>query len=522
MLRGAPRAVAYSLEQGSPLFNATLFPRRVRNAASDSPRTLELHFPSGIPPSGSVFGPFRKMIRPAAVLVLRAYTGLATPLHGVLHRRSHGFEVGGGIEAGPVLTALHGDVRTVCVRAARFHAGLNDAGALQPGPLVLEGLVVEARDRSIMIGRVASGSSGAARHLITYLTADIVHCGRVHSLPFVTVPADGALVPLWDTLQPLTAGVKHGVVACAGGCFLLQRVDIPSAPPRGEALVRNLAAADLLVESLPTSRNTTLYRLARNAVLCAPSGFEQQLADLQSSLRVPPSGEAQSRLPAGASSLLLSGSLADVNGPDLSVAQLREALPSHFRLRVQPLLRWQLPTQRLVVHVEATDARGSGGTSATLHMKPWTEREEHLDISVRARHPPFVSPKPGETAATQREQLRRILHASTGKLVRRLALSASKPLLDAFAQALSATLTNSLSASALFQGPVACRSSCSFLVMRGLSARLPGGRSVVIPEYASRPDAPRLQAFLGPLMALGIKASYTPWPMALQGIAAPI
>ena len=466
------------------------------------------------------------MISPEAVLALKAYTTLGGSLQGVLERRSRGFEIGGDIrrDSAPILP----DAPVVsCVRKATFHTGLMDPGTVKVGPFAFRGETRKAADgRVTLLGRLLEGAEEAPAPgsptsvLVSFDPADILRCAGKESVPFGTVSTMDALVPPWAYFVPvLSRAVPRLVSACAGGCFLIERLGNGPAPPGAQALLHNLASLDIVVVVPPLTPNSVLYRLATNAVLAGPPGYEDRLSEFQASLRVGTSAAAGARLPS-TTELQISASMADAGLMGASTAvtlqQVRDAAPAETAVYSQPLIRWQLPARRLSLRILLSGA--PGGSTQLLQVKPWVERATHLAVDVRATVPAFAPPRPGESLSTQKEQLKRVLRHVVGKRVQELTPGGGQAALDAFTAAMLRASDATINQTALFGIPIATRVQTEFVATNGQPVRLANGGIAVVPEYATASASLRMCAFLGGLVAAGLRVSYLPWSRARQGV----
>jgi len=470
------------------------------------------------------------MISPEAVLALKAYTTLGGSLQGVLERRSRGFEIGGDIrrDSAPILPVAP-TVTVSCVRKATFHTGLMDPGTVKVGPFTFRGETRKAADgRVTLLGRMlespdeapAPGASASASVLVSFDPADVLRCAGKESVPFGTVSTMDALVPPWSYFVPvLSRTVPRLVSACPGGCFLIERLGSGPAPPGAQALLQNLSSLDIVVVVPPLTANSVLYRLATNSVLAGPPGYEDRLSEFQAALRVGTSAVAGARLPS-TTELQVSASMADAGlmgeATAVTLQQVKDAAPAEAAVYFQPLIRWQLPARRLSLRILLSGA--PGGSTQRLQVKPWVERTTHLAVDVKATVPAFAPPRPGESPSTQKEQLERVLRHIVGKRVLELAPGGGQAALDAFTAAVLRASDASINQTALFGIPISTRVQAEFVATSGQPVRLANGGIAVVPEYATASASPRMCAFLGGLVAAGLRVSYLPWSRARQGV----
>ena len=445
------------------------------------------------------------MISPEAVLVLRAYTTLPGSVQGALLKRARGYELEGPIERGAQLGARS---PVICLRRATFHSGFADAGTVREGPLALQGRGVPLADsRVALVGRVLDTDEEV---LASFEVRDVLRCTGQGHLPFGTVSTAGALAPPWDYARAVLQGTAHrALIACAGGCFLVDR--LRAAPlPDAKRLYDNLCALDVV---LVTPGAEVVYRLASNAIAFAPTGFEDALAELQASLRVPPSARARERLPSTCE-LQISASMSDLLGDFVvSQQQVRDAAPSEYAVLVQPLLRWQLPVRRLEMHVEASAQLP--GPRERFAPRPWVAHALHMGVDTFLHVPSFAPPRPGDNRRTQQDRLERIVRELADA---RLPQISSDAALDAFAREMAGALNAAFNGSGLFAAPVMTEIRTSLETTHGSQVALPSGAVAVVPEYATQASTARMCAFTGPLVALGLRAVYTPWARARDGI----
>jgi hypothetical protein len=433
------------------------------------------------------------MITPEAVLALRAYTSLSATVQGTLQRRTRGFDLSGDLARDGAPRAAS---EVYCTRRATFHRSLQDAGESRDGTFRFHGRAF-GDERLVLTGMMRDEPV-----LVSFDRADVVRCSAEDELSFGTLSAAGPLVPALDYAQPVLQGpLQRALFVSAAGCLLLSRV----APGDAAPLYDNLRSLDIVVEAQPREANAVLYRIAGNAVLAAPHGYEDRLAELQAALRVAPSAHARARLPA-ASALQISGSMADpaALGQPLQLQQLRDALPPDLVASLQPLTDWQLPAKRLSVRVVAQPAQ------QRLSLKPWLMDEVGVQLYVSC--PAFAPPRPGVTLLAQKEQLATALR----QLIQ--APGDSRAALDAAAAALASAAAASLNATGLFAQRLAPAVSLELIVTRGQSVRLPSGAHAVVPDYACHAASVRMTALTAPLVAVGMRAQFTPWPSARQGL----
>ena len=104
------------------------------------------------------------------------------------------------------------------------------------------------------------------------------------------------------------------------------------------------------------------------------------------------------------------------------------------------------------------------------------------------------------------------------KRVLELAPGGGQAALDAFTAAVLRASDASINQTALFGIPISTRVQAEFVATSGQPVRLANGGIAVVPEYATASASPRMCAFLGGLVAAGLRVSYLPWSRARQGV----
>jgi hypothetical protein len=455
------------------------------------------------------------MITGEAALVLKAYTTLGTSVQGALLKRARGYELGGAIERGAKLGAQAAQAPVVCVKKATIHAGFMDAGRIREGPLVLQGQSVPLEGSRVALAGHILGSKAPEAVLASFGAGDVLSCSGYDEIPFGTVSTAGPLVPPWEYVQALLEGrAQRALVACAGGCFLFDRLRVVPLD-RAQQLFENLCNLDIVL--VAPGQSLVAYRLASNAIALGPADFEDTLAELQAALRVPPSARSKERLPS-TSELQMSASMADTNMMSgafaVSQQQVRDVAPAPYRILAQPLVQWQLPMRRLEVDVALSSA---SARAQRLRIRPWLAHALHMGVDAVVTAPPFVPARPGDSQQTQKEQLSRILREAVGARLPRVTFT-DDAALALFAREVTKGLNAAFNSAGLFAGPVTTRLRASLETTRGAPVTLPSGGLAVVPEYATQTSSARMCAFVGPLIAAGLRVSYTPWARARHGI----
>ena len=456
------------------------------------------------------------MITAEAVLVLKAYTKLASSVQGVLVKGARGYELEGTIQRGSELGAHAPQNPVTCLRKATIHSSFADAGSLREGPLVLQGRAVSLADSRVALVGLLLGAGEPEEVLASFDVGDVLGCTGHYEIPFGTVSTTGPLAPPWEYARAILQGrAQRALVACAGGCFLVDRLRTATLS-EAKRLFENLCNLDIVVEVPGTERGAVVYRLASNAVALGPVDFEDALAELQASLRVPPSARSRDRLPS-TSELQMSASMSDPNLMSdsfvVSPQQVREAAPRSFRVLVQPLLRWQLPVRRLELHVEA--ATDSPGARQRLLLRPWIAHALQMGVDTFLLVPRFAPARPGDNQRTQKDQLERIVRELAEA---RLISFDGNSALTIFAREMARALNAAFNESGLFPAPVMTGIRTSLETTHGSHVTLASGGVAVVPEYATRASTARMCALTGPLIAAGLRVVYTPWSRARNGI----
>jgi hypothetical protein len=488
------------------------------------------------------------MIVPEAVLALKAYTAMHRPIQGVLERRQRGFALAGDVkDSGNLLDALAGASTVVyCVRRATFHAGVADPGVSQAGPFTFRGIATQARDAAItLLGELLAGSpgdevrraleasgatalGGTKAYLVSFTGEDVLKCSGKLQIAFGTSTTLEALAPKWDHVAPVLGGqLPRTVAACANGCYIIERLDIAASSSfrlpaeKAREVLQNLRQLDLVaVTKPPPTEGGVIYRLAANALLFGPAGYEDQVAELQRTLRLPQI-QRREKLP-GTTPIDVSASVVDLPEPSQSTATLTtQQLTDAAALSVhsQPLERWQMPARLLAVRVRAVREAATGDSPMTkLVLPPWLEDGAQLGVEMTLSLPPMRPVRPGETPHAQREQLQRVAGSVLRATLASTPVGKSQTALDTMTKKLAAAIEVALAASGLFAKPPQLTAHVLFTLTRGEPARLPNGNVVVVPAYATLESSPRLCALMGGMAAFGLRVSFHPWKQAKQGI----
>ena len=491
------------------------------------------------------------MIRPEAVIALRAYTTLPRSIQGMLTRRTKGFELSGDVSEDMDFAALAAKAtqKVHCVSAANFHSGLMDPGTPATGPFVFRGCSLQEKDGIVVaVARVLKGTVPAgfaeqqARQpdlLVSFRSTDVTQCWGGEELLFGTTTVLGALAPPWAYVRPVVDGSAAQILApCVNGCYLLERLntggDKPSALADAEAMYNALLRMDVLAMlggTVPASA-PCIYRLAQNAVVVAPDGSRDKIEALQVALRIPTQPASTKLVTTTSFTLYQSVASAIPDSQYITPDQLAAAVGAGTSVLFQPLERWQLPRRRLTltatlttaapatggVPVPAAAAQGLGAIQ-DLQMRPTLGDRMLTGVSISVRCPVFNLPRPGESAKTQTEQLERIVQSSVDTQLAATDVSHSQAALDAFTSAFTRDLETQINATSLYGAMVRARCKADLLTTHGESVRLPDGGTVVIPEYALSETSARICVFTGGLAALGVKATFHPWRQIRQGFA---
>lgn len=490
------------------------------------------------------------MIVPEAVLALKAYTAMHKPIQGVMERHRHGFTLAGEVkESGNLLEALTGTSRVIyCVRSATFHAGVADPGVAQTGPFTFRGSATQSRDGKVsLLGELIEGSlgddvrraldasgttpvGGTKAYLVSFMGQEVLRCSGRLQIAFGTSTTFEALAPKWEYVAPVLSGqLPRALAACASGCFIIERLDVTASssfrlpPERARAVLHNLSQLDLVaITKPPPKEDGVVYRLATNALLVAPAGYEDQVAELQRTLRLPQI-QRRETLPA-TTPMVVSASVADL--PDdpsaaagiLTMQQLLDA--AALTVYSQPLERWQMPARLLAIHVRAVQkATVPGALPLTkLTLSPWLERGAQLGVEMVLSLPHMRRVRPGETPHAQREQLQRVARSVLSATLASVPVGKSQAALDNMTRKLVIAIEAAVAASGLFVTPPQLTAQVLFTLTRGEPARLPNGNLVIVPAYATVDSSPRLCALAGSMAAFGLRVSFHAWKQAKQGI----
>lgn len=481
-----------------------------------------------------------QMITPEAIIALKAYTAMSKPIQGILEKYRTGFSLAGEVKTGgDLLKAISDTTATVyCIRYATFHASVTDPGSSQSGPFTFRGIATRAREGKItLLGRLLEGSIGddvrraleangvvgaTATYLVTFTEHDVLKCSGRQQIAFGTSTTAEGLAPKWEHIAPvLTGQLPRTIAACANGCYTIElfqtepRPDFPLEKSR--ALLNNLSKIDLVATTKPApSEGGVIYRLATNALIVAPAAYEDQIAEIQRTLRLPQIRKRE-KLPA-TTALDISASVADIGDeyhPHTTVTarQLSEVAP--LTVYSQPFERWQLPARLLTIHVRAHEHT----KVSPIRLTPWLERGSQLGIEMTLTIPKLRPVRPGETLHSQREQLERIARSVTNATLATAPVGKSQTALNEMTSKLAAALQTAIGRSGLFENPPRLLAHVLFNMTRGEPVRLPNGSIVVVPVYAVVDSSPRLCAITGALAALGLRVSFYSWKQAKQGIA---
>ena len=473
------------------------------------------------------------MISPESIIALKAYTGMLKSVQGALDRQGRFFYIGSEIREDGNLPAALRDaaVSVYCVRNATFHSWLLDPGTAQTGPFTFRGATLSFDDKVTLVGKLLEGSidddvrkalfpnggSDATTCLVSFVSSDVLKCSGREQVAFGTSTVAESLAPKWEHFAPVLSGqLPRTLAACANGCYVIDRVDanhqVPAALQRAQALLKNLTSLDIMATTKPPPGAGTgvIYRLASNALLLGPAGYEEQLAELQRELRVAPTRE-RGRLPTS-SSLDVSASVAEIEGDVHNITAQQVLEHGSCTVCSQSLERWCLPSRSINVWVQAERT-----AAYRVVMAPWFEPAAELGVTMQLDLPSLRPLRAGETALAQREQLERVVKHAVGQAVSSVPVGRSQHSLDACTTLLATALQSIFGGSGLFLADFRVHTRLFYEAHEGDTIRLPTGGLVVVPKYATETSA-RICALTGGMGAVGLRVTFYPWQAALNGI----
>lgn len=478
----------------------------------------------------------------SSLLGMKSLVSLAGPLQGTLRRSSDGkgaplsqFTTSDGTGFDALLKEGQAREETFCVRKLRVLDPANltvQSGPQVEGPFTLRGArVALPGSPQVFVATVLaiSGSeslppnlrSPSGTYLVSFDAIDVARCkGASPLIPFGTQTAIMPLAPILSYCRPLLQGtLERLLVACVNGLFVMRRIGAPKEGVDAARTVDNLVKEIAIVvdaEDKTAARNT-IFRLGKTGIIVA-SDLEL-VHKVQRQLGVPTSPSRTLPPLATATHLVCtdvplppsSDELPEVQSLDAALSAARMFFPS-ATAHEQPLSRWQGP------HV-TLDMRVSIGTEGQEQQEQGHQtflvREGRLGVDMAVSSTALREPRPGESPETLKEQLMRALVGATRGALQDATVEKQSQL-DSLTQSLSSSFQSLVAQSGLFESPVPVEVQLSQRVSKGTLVTGPAGNHISVPLYSLSASSPRLQVYLGGLVALGIGSTYMTWDLTIH------
>lgn len=466
--------------------------------------------------------PTRKiMLCREATAALKAYTTLPQPIQGLLVRDAEkDFQLSSIITNDSTLDRLLSkiDTDTFCLSRLRVLRSRSELLGTVDGAFVVRGRAVSLGEEIVAVATVVSGTvpdelrSPSGTYFLALHPTDIVRCTQPQQIAFGTNPTTAALVPGLNYISAVfTRRVSHVVVACANGLFSLRGLSKESilGADEAERCLRNLAGCEYMIHTAEAP--AAIYRVADDCLLVGPEGFDDQLQQLQRTLKLP----TQEKRPDLVSSVpfILSGSLLTTGSERISsLEDLRAALPAGADVKRENLVDWWRTPSTFTLSIVIFSVEGQD-TPKVLSQTSKDAQGHELRLDLK-----FVTLRdlrPGETEATLRSQLASIVSEAAKRILK---LTQQQSELDALTEKLGNALESDLNASQLFQDKVFVKIVLKHDEATGTSVVLPSGDRAILPTYGVNPASPRLASYLGVFASLGLQGSFKDWKSAKNGM----
>ena len=183
--------------------------------------------------------------------------------------------------------------------------------------------------------------------------------------------------------------------------------------------MQNLQTVDIMVHCVGAPRGGTIYRLAQNALVVGPDNFDERLAALQNTLKLPTQARRGSLV--ATTPYTISKGILDVDplGARVTVAQIAGAGDATLHAVLQPVEAWQQARRTLRLAVNARLQDSSSASDNRIHLQPFLDAAAHARIDLAVQLPKFRALRAGETAASVRDQFERVLRARVQQQLRR-------------------------------------------------------------------------------------------------------
>jgi hypothetical protein len=319
------------------------------------------------------------------------------------------------------------------------------------------------------------------------------------------------LAPSLSYTKPLyTGALKQVLIACANGLFVL---DATNSGKQDLKVVENLVLGITIVAHANESESA-IYRLSNNAIIVTSQ--HDKVARIQRVLGIPEI-TSKDMLPSQVNAVFsISKSLLKLDKYNPDIDTVRGAVKAEFpdaTVAEEPLSNWQMPPAALYFTITITPPDGNDNTALQEQQMNTLLFNGNVGVDTMVRYVPLRSTRPGEAFNAVSSQMTRIINST----IRDCVSSDQKftqEVLDKLTDKLGIALQKTLSSADIFVTPVQVAVTAKRKHTVGDPIKTSTGTQMIVPEYATSSNQPRLACYLGTMSSLGVNASFMPWKLA--------